>query len=393
MENGYMEAGSCPLQKKHCGGCPQLALPYERQLVAKQARVEKLLGKFCPVRPILGMAAPWHYRNKVISTFATVPGGRLTSGIYVAGSHRVLSVESCLLQDETADRVVAAVRTAANACHLQPYNEDKGTGLLRHVLVRVGKSSGQVMVCVVTATSAFPGSKNFVAALRKEAAKLGENITTVVQNINPRRTSAVLGSTEKVLFGPGYITDTLCGLQFSISARSFYQVNPVQTEVLYRTALDMAGLNGTQTVIDAYCGIGTIGLCAASRARAVLGVELNAAAAKDAAANAKRNGITNARFLCADATEYMMQLAAEGSRPDLVFLDPPRQGSTPEFIHALAKMAPPRAVYVSCDPETLARDMALFEKEGYRAVEAQPVDMFPHTEHVETVVLMSRKDK
>ena len=381
---------TCPLQKKNCGGCPQLSLPYARQLAAKQERVEKLLRPFCPVRPIIGMENPWHYRNKVISTFAPGPGGRLTSGIYAAGSHRVLPVESCLLQDETADKVVEAARAAANECRLQPYNEDRGTGLLRHLLVRVGKASGQVMVCVVTAGAAFPGSRNFVSALRRKAAEQGIEITTVVQNINPRRTSAVLGSAEKVLFGPGSITDTLCGLEFSISARSFYQVNPVQTEVLYRIAINLAGLDGTQTVIDAYCGIGTIGLCAAARARAVLGVEVNAAAVRDAAANARRNGLTNARFLCADAAEYMAQLADEGTRPDLVFLDPPRQGSTPAFIHALARMAPPRAVYVSCDPDTLARDLALFEKEGYRALIAQPVDMFPHTEHVETVCLLSR---
>ena len=380
----------CPLQKKQCGGCPMLAQPYAQQLAQKQKRLEKLLGRFARVRPILGMEEPWHYRNKTISTFC-MRGRMLTSGIYARGSHRVLPVETCLLQDRCADETVQAVRAAANACRLTAFDEDRGTGILRHCLVRVGKTSGQVLVTVVTPGKAFPGSKNFVAALRTECQKRGIDLVTVVQNINPRQTSAVLGSEEKVLFGPGYITDTLCGLEFAISSRSFYQANPVQTEKLYQTAIEFAGLDGTQTVIDAYCGIGTIGLCAAGKAKSVLGIELNPAAARDAAANARRNRITNARFLCADATEYMKKLAAEGVRPDVVFLDPPRAGSTPQFIDALAKMAPRKAVYVSCDPETLARDLALFAAKGYQAKAIQPVDMFPHTEHVEAVVLMSRK--
>ena len=366
-----------------------LSQPYAQQLAAKQAKLEKLLGRFAKVRPILGMQKPWHYRNKVISTFC-MQGKTLTSGIYAGGTHRVLSVESCLLQDETADRAVQAVRAAANACRLQAFDEDRGIGTLRHCLVRVGKTSGQVLVTVVTPDKNFPGSKNFVSALRTECRERDVNLVTVVQNVNPRRTSAVLGSEEKVLFGPGYITDILCGLEFAISSRSFYQVNPVQTEKLYQTAIEFAGLDGTQTVIDAYCGIGTIGLCAAGHAKSVLGVELNPAAARDAAANARRNKITNARFLCADATEYMAKLAAEGVRPDVVFLDPPRAGSTPQFIAALAKMAPAKAVYVSCDPDTLARDLALFAAKGYKARAIQPVDMFPHTGHIETVVLLSK---
>ena len=390
MEQNYKtEPKTCTLQKKHCGGCPLLSQPYAAQLAAKQARLEKLLGRFAKVRPILGMQDPWHYRNKVISTFAA-QGKGLTSGIYARGTHRVLPVERCLLQNEIADQTVLAVRAAANACRLPPFEEDRGTGLLRHCVVRVGKTSGQVLVAIVTPGKEFPGSQNFVSALRAECQKRGVDLVTVVQNINPRKTSAVLGTEEKILFGPGTITDTLCGLQFAISARSFYQVNPVQTEILYRTAIEFAGLNGTQTVIDAYCGIGTIGLCAAAKAKSVLGIELNPAAARDAAANARRNRVANARFLCADATEYMVQLAAEGVRPDVVFLDPPRAGSTPEFIAALAKMAPKKAVYVSCDPTTLARDLALFAAKGYKARAIQPVDMFPHTEHIETVVLLSK---
>ena len=390
QQNQNIKPRTCPLQKKRCGGCPLLAKPYEVQLAEKQQYLEKLLAKFAKVRPILGMEEPWHYRNKVISTFAR-QGKGLTSGIYARGTHRVLPVETCLLQDETADQTVLAVRAAANACHLQPYDEDRGTGTLRHCLVRVGKVSGQVLVALVTPDKNFPGSKNFVSALRAECQKRGVNLTTVVQNINPRRTSAVLGSEEKVLYGPGSITDTLCGLEFAISARSFYQVNPVQTEKLYKTAIEFAALNGTQTVIDAYCGIGTIGLCAAGKSKSVLGVELNPAAARDAAANARRNHLNNAHFLCADATQYMEKLAAEGVRPDVVFLDPPRAGSTPQFIAALAKMAPEKVVYVSCDPATLARDLALFAAKGYKARAIQPVDMFPHSEHIECVTALSKK--
>ena len=378
---------TCTNYKLKCGGCPLLNQPYPDQLKHKQQLEQRLLGRFAPVSPVLGQAEPWHYRNKAIATFATGPRGRLTCGIYAAGTHRVLPYTDCLLQDTVINQTIAAVLEAARACRWPAFEEDRGTGLLRHVLVRRGKTSGQVLVVLVTAQENLPGSRNFVKALREKAPW----VTSVVQNCNPRRTSAVLGSDVRTLYGPGKITDTLCGLQFAISPRSFYQVNPEQTEVLYAKAIEFAALTGKETVIDAYCGIGTIGLCAAAKAKSVLGIELNPAAARDAAANARRNRVANARFLCADATEYMVQLAAEGVRPDVVFLDPPRAGSTPEFIAALAKMAPKKAVYVSCDPTTLARDLALFAAKGYKARAIQPVDMFPHTEHIETVVQLVRK--
>ena len=377
---------TCTNYKLKCGGCPLLNQPYPDQLKHKQQLEQRLLGRFAPVSPVLGQAEPWHYRNKAIATFATGPRGRLTCGIYAAGTHRVLPYTDCLLQDTDINQTIAAVLEAARACRWPAFEEDRGTGLLRHVLVRRGKTSGQVLVVLVTAQENLPGSRNFVKALREKAPW----VTSVVQNCNPRRTSAVLGSDVRTLYGPGKITDTLCGLQFAISPRSFYQVNPEQTEVLYAKAIEFAALTGKETVIDAYCGIGTIGLCAAAKAKSVLGIELNPAAARDAAANARRNRVANARFLCADATEYMVQLAAEGVRPDVVFLDPPRAGSTPEFIAALAKMAPKKAVYVSCDPTTLARDLALFAAKGYKARAIQPVDMFPHTEHIEVVCLLSK---
>ena len=378
-------AKTCVNFSKKCGGCPLLALPYPRQTAEKQQRLQKLLGGFAPVAPLRTMAEPWHYRNKAIASFATQQG-KLVCGLYAEGTHKVLPSADCLLQNEVLNRTLAAVQDAARACRYTAFDEDKRTGLLRHVVLRCSRK-GQVLVTLVTPGPELPGSRNFCAALRKKAPW----VVSIVQNINPTLSSAVLGSREKTLYGPGFVLDTLCGLQFAISSRSFYQVNPRQTEVLYRAALDAAKLTGKETVVDAYCGIGTIGLCAAPHAGQVIGVERNPAAVKDAAANARHNKLSNAKFVCADATEWMAAAADEGLHPDVVFLDPPRAGSTPECITAVAKMAPRRVVYVSCDPETLARDVAIFARHGYKAKGFTPVDLFPQTRHVETVVLLSHK--
>ena len=381
----------CKLRAKNCGGCPLLGLDYAEQLKQKEATVKKLLGKYGPVNAIRGMENPYHYRNKVISTFTTGWGGKLTSGIYAANSHKVLPVESCLLQDPVLDKTMEAVRAAAIACRYQPYNEDKGTGLVRHCLLRRGVATGQVMVVLVTAQAVLPGAKNFVRALLAEAEKRGVTVTTVVQNVNPRKTSVVLGDAEKVLYGKGYILDTLCGKTYALSPRSFYQINHSQTEVLYGLAVEAAHLTGKEVVLDAYCGIGTIGLTAADHAKQIVGVELNRDAVQDAIGNAKHNGVKNARFFAADATRWISEAAAAGERADVIFMDPPREGSTPQFIESVARMAPKRVVYVSCNPETLARDLALLTKKGYRVESSTPVDMFPHSEHIETVVLLSHK--
>lgn len=382
----------CKLRAKNCGGCPMLATEYAAQLKKKEADVRALLGKYGPVAPIRGMETPYHYRNKVISTFAPAAGGKLTSGIYAARTHKVLPVESCLLQDEVLDKVMLAVRAAANACRYQPFNEDKGTGLLRHCLLRRGVATGQVMVVLVTAQPVLPGAKNFVKALLAEAEKRGVPVTTVVQNYNPRRTSVVLGEDEKVLYGKGFILDTLCGKTYALSPRSFYQVNPVQTAVLYGLAVDAAHLTGKEVVLDAYCGIGTIGLTASDKARQVVGVEVNRDAVRDAIGNAKHNGVKNARFFAADATAWIREAADAGQKADVVFMDPPREGSTPAFIESVARMAPKRVVYVSCNPETMARDLALLTQKGYRAEGFTPVDMFPHSTHCETVCALSKLD-
>ena len=376
---------TCVNYEKKCGGCPLLALPYREQLAQKQARLQELLGGFAPVKAVQGMAEPLHYRNKAIASFAT-QRGKLVCGLYAEGTHRVLPGADCLLQEEILNKTLAAVLDAARACRWTAYDEDRGTGLLRHTVLR-SSGDGKVLVTLVTPGPDLPGSKNFCTALRKKAPW----VVSIVQNINPTRSSAVLGSREKTLYGPGFVLDTLCGTQFAISSRSFYQVNRTQTEVLYKKALELAKLTGRETVIDAYCGIGTIGLCAAPLAKQVIGVERNPAAVKDAAANARRNKIANARFVCADATEWMAAAAGEGLHPDVVFLDPPRAGSTPECIAAVNKMKPRRVVYVSCDPETLAHDVAAFTRLGWRAAKFCPVDLFPQTKHVETVVLLSHK--
>ena len=381
----------CKLRAKNCGGCPLLGLDYAAQLKQKEEKVRALVGKYGPVHPIRGMEQPYHYRNKVISTFATGWGGKLTSGIYAANSHKVLPVESCLLQDEVLDKTMQAVRAAANACRYQPYDEDKGTGLVRHCLLRRGVATGQVMVVLVTAQPVLPGAKNFVKALLAEAAQRGVTVTTVVQNVNSRKTSVVLGEAEKVLYGKGFILDTLCGKTYAISPRSFYQINHAQTEVLYGLAVEAAKLTGKEVVLDAYCGIGTIGLTAADHAKQVVGVELNRDAVQDAIGNARHNGVKNARFFAADATFWIREAAAAGEKADVIFMDPPREGSTPEFLASVARMAPKRVVYVSCNPVTLARDLATLTKLGYKAEGFTPVDMFPHTEHIETVVLLSHK--
>ena len=375
---------TCVNYEKKCGGCPLLALPYREQLAQKQARLQELLGGLAPVKAVQGMAEPLHYRNKAIASFAT-QRGKLVCGLYAEGTHRVLPGADCLLQEEILNKTLAAVLDAARACRWTAYDEDRGTGLLRHTVLR-SSCSAKVLVTLVTPGPDLPGSKNFCTALRKKAPW----VVSIVQNINPTRSSAVLGSREKTLYGPGFVLDTLCGTQFAISSRSFYQVNRTQTEVLYKKALELAKLTGRETVIDAYCGIGTIGLCAAPLAKQVIGVERNPAAVKDAAANARRNKIANARFVCADATEWMAAAAGEGLHPDVVFLDPPRAGSTPECIAAVNKMKPRRVVYVSCDPETLARDVAAFTRLGWRAAKFCPVDLFPQTKHVETVVLLSK---
>ena len=376
----------CPVMRQ-CGGCQMLDMPYAEQLKTKRKRLETLLKGICPVKDMIGMEDPFYYRNKVHAVFDRDRRGNIISGIYQENTHNVVPVEKCMIEDQKADEIIGTIRGMLKSFKIRTFDEDTGYGLLRHVLIRRGFESGEIMVVLVTASPVFPSKNNFVKALREKHPE----ITTIVQNINGRGTSMVLGEKEHVLYGKGYIVDTLCGCSFRISSRSFYQVNPVQTEKLYTKALELAGLTGKETVVDAYCGIGTIGIIASKKAGNVIGVELNQDAVRDAINNAKMNQISNIRFFCNDAGRFLVNMAEAGEKADVVIMDPPRSGSTEEFMDSIAKMGAKKVVYVSCNPETLARDLAYMKKLGYKAKEAVGFDMFPATEHVETVVLLSHK--
>ena len=382
-----IKRGSCPVYKK-CGGCQLQNLTYDEQLKFKQRKVEKLLSKFCKVDAIIGMETPYHYRNKVQAAFRTDRKGRVISGVYQSGTHNIVAIDECMTEDVTADKIIVAVRKMLKSFKLTTYDEDLQKGFLRHVLVKRGFATNQVMLVLVTGTPVFPSKNNFVKAITKQFPE----IKTVVQNINPYRTNLVLGEQQKVLFGKGYIEDILCGCKFRISPKSFYQINPVQTEILYGKAIDFAELRGNETVLDTYCGIGTIGIIAAKRgAGSVVGVELNKDAVKDAVTNARANDMKNIRFYQGDAGEFMEAVAEENEKPEVVFMDPPRAGSDERFLSSLIKMSPEKVVYISCNPETMARDLKyLCENSNYKIRKIQPVDMFPHTAHSETVAMITK---
>ncbi|WP_241159148.1 23S rRNA (uracil(1939)-C(5))-methyltransferase RlmD [Adlercreutzia sp. ZJ141] len=460
-----------------CGGCSALDVPYSDQLANKQRFVADLFADMAEpeaLRPILGMDDPFHYRNKVASPYApgrmlsgasaggvastrkATSGGKrvgregtpgkgkaaasavarepqrreILTGMYAKGTHELIPTDECALENVVAKKVTLVVRDLMRKWNIAPYDEDTGEGFLRHAVVRVGHSSGEVLVTLVTNDDAFPSSKSFC----RELVRRVPAITTVVQNVNTRQTNVILGSKERTLYGPGFILDTLCGLSFRISSRSFYQVNATQTEVLYNTAIDLAVLRGEETLIDAYCGTGTIGLVAASCGAArVIGVDNVESAIRDAQNNARHNRIENAEFVTADASEFLDGLAAQmrlgtaqmrlgtalqsdgtdgsdgqtgitnytglasfsgAASPEnnrlVLIMDPPRAGSTERFLSAAARLAPERIVYISCNPATQARDVAHLVAHGYRVSAVQPVDMFPHTSHVECVCALER---
>ena len=354
---------------------------YSESLEYKQKMIEKLIRPFCKVNKIIGMDEPYFYRNKVHAVVGGDRKGNIYAGTYEAGSHKIVPIDKCLLDNEKADAIIATVIKLMKSFKYRPYNEDTGRGFLRHILIRTAEVTGEIMVTLVVGENIFPSKNNFIKALIMEHPE----ITTIVMNVNSKRTSMVLGEKEETLYGKGYIEDVLCGKRFRISSKSFYQVNHAQTEKLYRTAIDYAGLTGKENVFDAYSGIGTIGICASDNALSVTGVELNRDAVKDALTNCKLNNLKNVKFMAGDAGEHM------GRKYDVVFMDPPRSGSSPKFINSVCKMAPPKVIYISCGPESLARDLQLFKKKGYRVVECQPVDMFGWTGHVETVVKLSLK--
>ncbi|MBE5964318.1 MAG: 23S rRNA (uracil(1939)-C(5))-methyltransferase RlmD [Lachnospira sp.] len=370
-----------------CGGCDYQGIPYKKQLEMKQQYVTKLLAKHCKTPKITGMDKPYNYRNKVHAVFDVDKKGNVISGVYEANTHNVICVDKCQIENEKADAIILTIRNMLKSFKIRTYDEDRRTGLLRHVLIRTAHKTGQIMVVLVMADSIFPGKNNFVKALLEAHPE----ITTIVQNINNRKTSMVLGDKEMVLYGKGYIEDILCGKRFRISPKSFYQINSVQTEKLYTRAIEMAGFKGNETILDAYCGIGTIGIIASDKVKHIISVELNSDAIADAKMNAKLNDIKNVEFYNCDASDFLVNLAQNNKKIDAVIMDPPRTGSDKRFLNSVAKLAPEKIVYISCGPDTLARDLTYLNNKGYRAKKVELFDMFPMTKHCEAVVLVERK--
>ena len=348
--------------------------------------MEKLLSGFAPVDPIVGMENPYYYRNKVCAEFRKLKNGTIISGRYQEGTHNVIETKGCKIEDQRADAIIQDITELFRSFKMMIYNEDSGYGLIRHVLIRTAHQTGQIMVIIVTASPVFPSKKNFANALLM----LHPEITTIVQNINTKDTNMVLGDRNQVIYGKGYIEDVLCGKRFRLSPGSFYQINSVQTEKLYNKAIKYADLKKKETVIDAYCGIGTIGIVASDRAKRVIGVELNAEAIRDAKINSRMNKIENIEFYANDAGRFMVELADADEHIDVVFMDPPRSGSTEEFLSSVVTLFPRKVVYISCGPDTLARDLKYLTTHGYQVLKITPFDLFPFTEHTEVVTLLTR---
>ncbi len=371
---------------KRCGGC-QLEMSYQAQLEWKQGKADRMLSKFCPVDEIIAMENPYNYRNKVQTVFKYNGHKQIMSGVFQSSSQTLVATDDCMLEDKHCTDVIQTIKKLMVSFKIAPFDEKSGRGLIRHILTRYAAGTGELMVCIVTISPIFPSKNNFVKALRK----VHPEVTTVVQNICTNTMPLTLGDRQNILFGKGYIEDVLCGLRFRISPNSFYQVNSVQTEKLYNLAVSLANLGDDDRIIDAYCGTGTIGLICSSKVKSVVGTELNRSACRDAIINSKLNKINNVRFINCDAGDYMQELAEHNETIDAVIMDPPRAGSDEKFLNSLATLSPQRVVYVSCKIETLERDLKILKKLGYKAKKIQPVDMFPFTIGIETVVVLERK--
>ena len=375
---------ACPYFGK-CGGCDFQHLSYEEELRAKRQRVQDALsrigGSDVPVEEILGAKDPFHYRNK--SQYPVGADG--TIGFFRARSHEVVKIDRCLIQSELSDKTAEAVGKWMKEYHISAYDERTGKGLLRHIYVRVNQK-GESLCCLVVNGKQLPREAELAAYVCSAVPKT----VGVVLNSNTKRGNVVLGEKYRTIYGKNFLMDTLCGLEFKLSVPSFYQVNRDQAEVLYGKALEFAGLTGEETVLDLYCGTGTITLCLAQKAKRAIGAEIVAPAVADAKENAKRNGIENVEFFCGDAAEVAAKMEREGLRPDVITVDPPRKGLAPEVIGSIAAMAPRRVVYISCDPATLGRDVKLFADVGYALKRAAAVDLFSRTRHVESVALFEK---
>jgi len=373
-----------------CGGCAFRHIAYEEELAVKRREAGEALrrigGVELDLEPILGAEEPERYRNKALLP-VHMEQERVRAGYYARHSHRVIYSEDCKLQPDVFNRLALAVCAWAEEAGCGVYDEATHRGLLRHIYLRQTQFGKQALVCLVVNGQGVPRADLLIARLRAESA----NLKGVLLNHNRENTNVVLGRSETLLWGEGHITETLCGLAFTLSPRSFFQVNPAQAGRLYRLAGEYAALSGNERVLDLYCGTGTIGLTMAHNCAGLVGVEAVPQAVEDARRNAAGNNIANARFLCMDAAQAAAQLAGEGWRPDVVLLDPPRRGCDPALLRTVAGMAPGRVVYISCDPATLARDLKLLREMGYEAARIAPVDMFPRTGHVEMIALLTAK--
>ena len=376
-----------------CGGCEYVNEPYEDEILDKYLKERKLLSRFGEVYPVLEAKSLMGYRTKVQAVCGYDRNGKFTTGIYRRSTHKLIPVRDCILEDGRATAILQTIRQLANRYGIKPYDEDANTGEFRHILIRLGYNTREILVSLITGKKDFPHKADFVAALHQKH----PDIVTITEIVNNEKTSMVIPENPQVenLYGKGYISDELCGLRFRISSTSFYQVNPEMTEELYRIAMNMAELREDDVVVDAYCGTGTIGLIAASYGiKKLIGIEANEGAVKDAILNAKENGIENAEFITADASKYLKSAVKEGLRASVLFMDPPRAGSSEEFLAAASRLEPDVIVYISCNPETLGRDLRYITRfMPYRVRGIQPVDLFPGGEFVETVVLLYKTEE
>ena len=378
----------CPVARK-CSGCQLSNLSYEQQLDWKMKDLNRLLGEYGEVSRIIPMEDPTGYRCKVQAVFRSDRNGNIISGVYQSSRNGIVSIDRCMINDPRADEIIVGIRGLMRSFRIRPWDPGTDRGFVKHVLVRIGRNTGEILVNIVGAVPMFPKKRDFTAALVKKFPA----IKTVTYSVNRSPEFLTLGDHAETLYGDGYIIDEICGKRFRISPQSFYQVNPVQTEILYGKALEYAGLTGKETVVDAYCGTGTIGMIASDKAGKVIGVELNADAVRDARNNAKANQIRNIQFYQNDAGKFLVEMAGQGAKVDVVMMDPPRSGSTEEFMSSVVQIGPERIVYVSCNPETLVRDLKYFKKKGYRVAKGVGVDMFPFTDSLEAVTLLVRQKK
>ena len=377
------------IYQNECGGCRFMHINYEYEKKLKQKFLTDLFKPFSLGEiPLTGMEDPYNYRNKCQMTYKLSKSKKVVSGLYEEYTHNIVTISDCMLQSEKANKVIQILNKILTKNKIQPYDEKTRTGIIRHIFIRYGFNSKQLMLVIVTNGEFFPGRNNVIKDLNKE--NLG--ITTIVQNYNSRDTSIVLGDRERVIYGPGYIYEYVSDYKFKISPKSFFQVNTKGMEILYSKAIKSAEIKKTDIVIDAYCGVGTISIFAAKEAKKVYGVELNKNAIIDARLNAKINNINNIEFLADDATNFMTHLAKNKEKVDIVIMDPPREGSTKQFINAIGYLKPRKVIYISCDPKTLKRDLYLFSENDYVIKSIEGVDMFPKTQHVETICLLNRRN-